>query len=93
MWVFRLIYQNTNCDTEYSALHYARRQTLEIIHSEELTHHQTAIVNNYFNPHFLPFRNVEIESKSAEIFKDFVLHITTLIVPFTLREVSLHFLL
>ena len=26
-------------------------------------------------------------------FKDFALHITTLIVPFTLREVSLHFLL
>ena len=28
----------------------------------------------------------------TELFKDFVLHITTLILPLSLREVSIHFL-
>ena len=35
---------------------------------------------------------MEIE-KETNYFKDFVLHFTTLILPFTLREISLHFLL
>ena len=35
---------------------------------------------------------MEIE-KETELFKDIVLHFTTLIIPFTLREVSMCFLL
>ena len=50
------------------------------------------ISNNNSAPHFVPFYQVEIE-KQTKYIKDFFLHITTLIFPFTLREVSLHFLL
>ena len=92
VWVFRLQYQNKNYETEFAALHYVRRETIELIHTEELTHPKTNLKNNRSAPHFPPFCNVEIEKKT-ECFKDFVLHFTTLIVPFTLREVSLHFLL
>ena len=56
---------------------------------------ETYIRNNYFAPHFFPFFHVEIDKidKETKYFKDFVLHFTTLIIPFSLREVSLHFLL
>ena len=92
VWVFRIEYKNQKYETEFAALHYVRRETIELIHTEELTHPKTNLRNNYYAPHFLPFYYVEIEKKT-NYFKDFVLHFTTLIVPFTLREVSLHFLL
>ena len=92
MWVFRIVYKNQKYETEFAALHYVRRETLELIHTEELAHLKTDLRNNYSAPHFPPFYHVEIEKK-AKYFKDFVLYLTTLIVPFSLREVSLHFLL
>ena len=92
VWVFRLEYKNENWRTEYIALHYVRRETLELIHTEQLTHTEIDLKNNDFAPHFLPFNHVKIK-KETKCFKDFVLHFTTLIVPFSLREVSLHFLL
>ena len=92
MWVFCLQYKNENWKTESAALYYVRRETLELIHSEELPHLETDLRNNWVTPHFPPFYRVEIEKKT-ECFKDFVLNITTLILPFTLREVSMYFLL
>ena len=92
VWVFRLKYRNEKFETKSVVLHYVWRETLELIHSEELTHPETDLRNNYSAPHFPPFYHVEIE-KETKCFKDFVLHFTTLIVPFSLREVSLHFLL
>ena len=93
VWVIRICYMNNIFEgSESVALHYVRRETLEIIHTEELTHLKTHLKNNYYAPHFPPFYHVEIE-KETEFFKDFVLHFTTMIVPFSQREVSLHFLL
>ena len=92
LWVFCLHYKNENWETESLVIHYVRRETQELIHSQELNRPETCIINNYSVPHFLPFYHVEIE-KEDKFFKDFVLHFTTLILPFTLREVSLHFLL
>ena len=60
VWVFRLEYENEDLDIESVALHYVRRETLELIHTEELTHLETNLSNNYFAPHFPPFYNVEI---------------------------------
>ena len=51
------------------------------------------IKDNNSAPQYLPFYNVEIEKEKGVMFKDFVLHFTTLIVPFSQREVSLHSLL
>ena len=38
VWVFRFDYKNEKYETEYTALHYVWRETLELIHAEELTH-------------------------------------------------------
>ena len=93
VWVFRICYTNKSFKAESAALHYIRRETLELIHSEELAHPDTILGYNGFAPHLFPPNHVEIDNKNAETFKDFVLHITTMILPFSLREVSLHFLL
>ena len=93
MWVFHLEYKNKYWETAYATLYYVRRETLELIHSEELTHLETDLRNNYYPPHFPFFYNVEIEKEMETKYKDIVLHITTMILPFSLREVSLHFLL
>ena len=92
VWVFRIEYKNQKYETEFAALHYVRRETIELIHTEELTHPKTNLKNNRSAPHFLPFYHVEIE-KEIYNYKDFVLHFTTLILPFTQREVSIYFLL
>ena len=92
VWVFRIEYKNKNYEREYIVLHYVRRETLELIHTEELSHPKTYLNNNRSAPHIPSFYHVEIE-KETKCFKDFVLHFTTLIVPFTLREVSMCFLL
>ena len=60
VWVFRIEYKNQKYETEFAALHYVRRETLELIHTEELTHLETELRNNYSAPHFPPFYHVEI---------------------------------
>ena len=75
-----------------STLHYVRRETFELIHSEYLAHCELFLRNNTYAPHFPPFYHMEIQ-KETNYYKDFVLYLTTLIVPFSLREVSLHFML
>ena len=93
VWVFRICFMNNIFQgSESVALHYVRRETLELIHTEELSHPKTDLKNNHFAPHIPSFYHVEIENV-IEHFKEFFLHFTTLIVPFTLREVSMHFLL
>ena len=60
VWAFRICYTNKSFKAESALLHYVRRETLEIIHTEELTHPKTGLRNNYSAPHFPPFYNVEI---------------------------------
>ena len=93
VWAFRICYTNKDWKTESALLHYVRRETLELIHSEELAHPDTILGYNGFAPHLFPSYHVEIDNKNAEMFKDFFVYITTLSVSFSLREVSLHFLL
>ena len=63
VWVFRLEYKNQYWETESASFLYIRRETLEVIHSEELTYLKIGLRNNYFAPHFKPFYHVEIENK------------------------------
>ena len=73
-------------------LQYVQRETLKLFRSEILTHPNTQLFNNFYAPHFPPFYHVEIEKEKGEQYRDFVVHITTLILPFSLREGSIHFL-
>ena len=41
VWIFRLNYNNEKYETKYATLHYVRRETLELIHTEEATHPET----------------------------------------------------
>ena len=93
VWVFRFDYKNEVYDQKHVTIHYVWRETLELIHTEEIVYSCTFLSNNCSAPHFQPFYHAEIEKKKEEKYKDFVLHVTTLIVPFSHREVSLHFLL
>ena len=84
VWVFRIEYHNEDMEIVYVALHYIGKETHELIHTEELSDHGTLLSSNYTTSRFPPFYNVDIEKKKED-YKDFFLHITTLIVPFSLR--------
>ena len=58
-----------------------------------MAHPNSILFSNMHPPHFCPFYYVEINKENMLNYKDFALQITTLIVPFTLREVSMYFLL
>ena len=58
-----------------------------------LAHPKDFIKNNVSPPHFLPFYHVEIDIESGSKFKDFAVKISTLELHFTLKEVSMFFLL
>ena len=58
VWVFRLVYRNW--ERESVILYYVRRDTLELIHTEELTYPESYLRNNHSAPHFPHFYYVEI---------------------------------
>ena len=64
VWVFRFEYRSKFFSIKYAALHYVQKETLELIHTQELTHFEKWIFNSYSAPHFLPFCNVEIQNEN-----------------------------
>ena len=55
VWVFRIHYMKKNFKTDSAVLHYVQSETFELIHTEELTHLETELRNNYSASHFPPF--------------------------------------